>query len=102
MNFTIIRNLIRKSRFNMSPISPDERHLHQLLFFFISKKLKLKNIHLNNLSSCLINCYNLIIFSLGSIYIHHTQYQIMLILFNLIFYMIVYSKLFKFKYLKNQ
>ena len=95
-------SIIRKFRFNKSPVSPDEKHLHQLLFFFISKKLKLKNIYLNNLSSCLINCYNLIIFSLGSIYIHHTQYQIMLILFNLIVYMIVYSKLFKFKYLKNK
>ena len=100
--FENLFSIIRKFRFNKSPVSPDEKHLHQLLFFFISKKLKLKNIHLNNLSSCLINCYNLIIFSLGSINIYHTQYQIMLILFNLIFYMIVYSKLFKFKYLKNK
>ena len=95
-------SIIRKYKFNKSPISPDQKHLHQLLFFFVSKKLKLKNIHLNNLSSCLINFYNLIIFSLGSIYIHHTQYQIMLILFNLIFYMIVYSRLFNFKYLKDK
>ena len=100
--FENLFSIIRKYKFNKSPISPDQKHLHQLLFFFISKKLKLKNIHLNNLSSCLINFYNLIIFSLGSIYIYHTQYQIMLILFNLIFYMIVYSKLFKFKYLKNK
>jgi len=100
--FENLFSIIRKYKFNKSPISPDQKHLHQLLFFFVSKKLKLKNIHLNNLSSCLINFYNLIIFSLGSIYIHHTQYQIMLILFNLIFYMIVYSKLFEFKYLKNK
>ena len=93
-------SIIRKYKFKKSPISPDEKHLHQLLFFFISKKLKLRNIYLNNLSSCLINFYNLIIFSVGSIYIHHTQYQIMLIIFNVIFYMIVYSRLFNFKYLK--
>ena len=93
-------SIIRKYKFKKSPISPDEKHLHQLLFFFISKKLKLRNIYLNNLSSCLINFYNLIIFNVGSIYIHHTQYQIMLIIFNVIFYMIVYSRLFNFKYLK--
>jgi len=97
--FENLFSIIRKYRFKKSPIFPDEKHLHQLLFFFIKKKLKLKNIHLNNLSSCLINFYNLVIFSVGSIYIHHTQYQIMLIIFNVIFYMIVYSRLFNFKYL---
>ena len=98
--FENLFSIIRKYKFKKSPISPDEKHLHQLLFFFISKKLKLRNIYLNNLSSCLINFYNLIIFNVGSIYIHHTQYQIMLIVFNVIFYMIVYSRLFNFKYLK--
>ena len=98
--FENLFSIIRKYKFKKSPISPDEKHLHQLLFFFISKKLKLRNIYLNNLSSCLINFYNLIIFSAGSIYIHHTQYQIMLIIFNVIFYMIVYSRLFNFMYLK--
>ncbi len=100
--FENLFSIIRKYKFNKSPISPDEKHLHQLLFFFISKKTKLKNIYLNNLSSCLINFYNLLIFSLGSIYIHHTHYQIMLILFNLVFYMIIYSRLFNFKYLKSK
>ena len=100
--FENLFSIIRKYKFKKSPVFPDEKHLHQLLFFFIKKKLKLKNIHLNNLSSCLINFYNLVIFSVGSIYIHHTQYQIMLIIFNVIFYMIVYSKLFSFKYLEAQ
>jgi len=100
--FENLFSIIRKYRFKKSPIFPDEKHLHQLLFFFIKKKLKLKNIHLNNLSSCLINFYNLVIFSVGSIYIYHTQYQIMLIIFNVIFYMIVYSRLFSFKYLEVQ
>ena len=100
--FENLFSIIRKYRFKKSPIFPDEKHLHQLLFFFIKKKLKLKNIHLNNLSSCLINFYNLVIFSVGSIYIHHTQYQIMLIIFNVIFYVIVYSRLFSFKYLEAQ
>jgi UDP-N-acetylmuramyl pentapeptide phosphotransferase/UDP-N-acetylglucosamine-1-phosphate transferase len=100
--FENLFSILRKYKFKKSPISPDEKHLHQLLFFFISKKLKLRNIYLNNLSSCLINFYNLIIFSVGSIYIHHTQYQIMLIIFNVIFYVIVYSRLFSFKYLEAQ
>jgi UDP-N-acetylmuramyl pentapeptide phosphotransferase/UDP-N-acetylglucosamine-1-phosphate transferase len=99
--FENLFSILRKYKFKRSPIVPDEKHLHQLLFFFISKKLKLKNIYLNNLSSCLINFYNLIIFSLASVYIHHTQYQIMLILFNIILYIVVYLKLFNFKYLKN-
>ena len=99
--FENLFSILRKYKFKRSPIVPDEKHLHQLLFFFISKKLKLKNIYLNNLSSCFINFYNLIIFSLASAYIHHTQYQIMLILFNIILYIVVYLMLFNFKYSKN-
>ncbi len=100
--FENLFSIIRKYKFNKSPISPDGRHLHQLLFFFISKKIKNNNIYLNNLSSCLINFYNLIIFALGSIYISHTQYQIMLILFNVIFYTIVYLRLLNFRYSKTK
>ena len=100
--FENLFSIVRKHKFNKSPISPDEKHLHQLLFFFISKKLKHKNIYLNNLSSCLINFYNLIIFSFGLIYMHHTQYQIMLILFNIIFYTLIYLRLLNFKYLNDE
>ena len=40
-------------------MKPDSNHLHQLIFYFIKTKFKNKNIlHVNLISSVLINIYN--------------------------------------------
>ena len=89
---------IKKIPIKKSPIKPDSNHLHQLLFFYLKKKYKLKNNFANNYGSLIILSYNLIIFSFGLQNISNTQYQIILLILNIIFYCGSYFKLFAYKY----
>ena len=83
--FENLFSIIRKYRFRKSPIKPDNKHFHQLLFYFINKKLNPKNkIVTNNLSSILIVIYNFIVFYIGLIEITKTNHQITIIIFNLL------------------
>ena len=96
--FENLFSIIRKHRFRKSPIKPDNKHFHQLLFYFINKKLNPKNkIVANNLSSILIVIYNFIVFYIGLIEITKTNYQITIIIFNLLIYIFLYMKLLKFR-----
>lgn len=85
-------SIIRKFKLNKSPVIPDNKHLHQLIFIFLKKKFKHKSYQTNNYASVIINLYNLIIFYFGSLDIYNTQYQIMLIILNVIIYTVIYSK----------
>ncbi len=99
--FETLFSIIRKFRFRKSPILPDTKHFHQLLYQIIKKKLKLSNVKSNVLGSHIINFYNLIIIFLASIYPNNTQYQIILLFLNIFVYCYVYFKFFKFIYLKK-
>lgn len=91
-------SILRKYTYKLSPINPDTRHLHQLVFQYINKKLKIKNVLIkNNLSSIFINFYNFLIFLIGSKYITKTDVQIALILMNIFIYTYVYFQLSKTK-----
>ena len=96
--FENLFSILRKFRLNKSPVQPDNNHLHQLLFFYLKKKYRLKDIFANNYGSLIILLYNLIIFSFGIQNILNTQYQIILLIFNIVFYCAIYSKLFIYKY----
>tara|TARA_B100001057_G_scaffold491885_1_gene583108 strand:+ start:3651 stop:4676 length:1026 start_codon:yes stop_codon:yes gene_type:complete len=85
--FSILRKYFQK----ISPLEADNLHFHQLLFFYIKKKLKLSIVKSNNLSSILINFFNILVVSLGSIDIYNTKFQIQLIFLNLILYIIFYN-----------
>ena len=85
-------SIIRKFKFNKSPVVPDSKHLHQLIFIFLKKKFKMESHQTNNYASLVINSYNLIIFYLGSLDIYNTQYQITLIILNVIIYTVIYSR----------
>ena len=87
--------------FNRSMMHPDTSHLHQLIFFFIKKKFKLDTIYSNILAANVINFYNLLVFSFGFFFIHHSKIQIMLILLNLVIYTVIYLKAFTFKVQKK-
>ncbi len=89
--FSISRKLFSK----ISPLRPDNSHLHQVLFLAIQNKTNLKKIFSNNLSSLIILFYNLIILVLGSQDISNTKYQIFLLLTNVITYLL------SFKFLKK-
>ena len=96
--FENLFSILRKFQLKKSPIEPDSNHLHQLLFFYLKKKYKLKNIFANNYGSMVILLYNLIIFSVSIQKISNTQFQIILLVFNIITYCAIYSKLFTYKY----
>ena len=98
--FENLFSIIRKFKFNKSPIYPDSNHLHQLLFYFLNKKNKLKNIHNNNLSTFIILIVNFLIFSIGISDIYSTRLQIFLIILGVIIYILSYIVLFKFKFKK--
>ena len=92
---------MRKKYLKEEAFNPDSLHLHQLLFYLVSKKFKInKKIISNNITSIIINFYNIIIFSIGFNYYTKTNVQILLIFLNIFFYVIVYILTLKYK--KNQ
>jgi UDP-N-acetylmuramyl pentapeptide phosphotransferase/UDP-N-acetylglucosamine-1-phosphate transferase len=99
--FENLFSLLRKLRINRSPMKPDQNHLHQLIFLFIKSKFKINKKKANTASGSLINLYNLMIFTISTQDIHNTQFQILLILLNLIIYSLVYLRLFKMKLRNN-
>ena len=94
-------SIIRKNVIKRSAMQPDAKHIHQLIFFYISKKYNLNIFLANILTAQIINFYNLIIFSIGLYFITKSDIQILLILFSAAIYTLVYVKFFKFKYQKS-
>lgn len=100
--FENLFSIIRKFVIRKSPLKPDNKHFHHLLHYFVNKKFRPSPIWSNNISSIIINFYNLIIFSLGYKYYNNTQILIFIIIINILIYIIVYLRLFNLKYkLKN-
>ena len=99
--FSIIRKLIHKK----NPLKPDNDHLHHYIFLFFIKKLKINNLWSNNFASISINSFNFIIIYFGSKNFSYTIFQIQLIIFAVISYILVYfvlkKLLFKTKNLKE-
>jgi UDP-N-acetylmuramyl pentapeptide phosphotransferase/UDP-N-acetylglucosamine-1-phosphate transferase len=96
--FENLFSILRKFKLGKSPVSPDSKHFHQLLFYFLKKKFKLNDLICNNYSSVIINLYNFVVLFFGSYNIYNTQFLIVLILINIIVYTSIYLKLFNFKY----
>ena len=101
--FENLFSILRKFYFSKSPTQADNNHLHQLLYFFLIKKTGLNKILINNSVSIIINFYNFVVIFLAFTKPHHTQMLVSLILFNIIFYILAYLYLFRFKknYLKK-
>ena len=94
-------SIIRKRILKRSPMIPDTNHFHQLIFFFIKKRYKKKNLFANLITAQIINIYHLIIFLVAVNYIKNSEIQISLILLNITVYTIIYFKTFLFKYNKG-
>ena len=90
--FSIIRKLKKK----LSPLKPDSKHLHQLVFFFIKKKFNLSQLLANNLSSALVCLFNFLIIFICCLNPYSTLYQIKLIFTSVILYNVFYFLLNKF------
>ena len=89
-------SIIRKFKSNSSPLNPDNKHLHQMLFLVIKKKFFKNSLLANNASSLIINIVNFGIVYVSSIKPYSSVYQITLIIISLIIYTTV------FKLLKNK
>ena len=96
--FENLFSVLRKFQLKKSPIKPDNNHFHHLLFFYLKKRYKLKSIFANNYGSLIILLYNSIVFIFGLQNISNTQYQIILIVLNILIYCAIYFKLFAYKY----
>ena len=83
--FSILRKLILKN-----PLNPDNSHLHHHIFLFIKCKFEIKNLFANNISSLIINLFNLIVLYSGSLNPYNTSLQIKLIFFSIISYTFAY------------
>ena len=90
--FSIIRKLNRE----FSPLKPDSKHLHQLVFFFLTQKFNLKIILSNNFSSALICFFNFLFVYISTLNPTSTIFQIKLIATSIIFYNVRYIILFRF------
>ncbi len=91
--FELLFSIIRKISFNKSPLKPDNKHFHQILFLYVRKIFKLKTQSANSLSANLINFYNFLIIFWASQKIYDTQYQITLIVFSIIIYVFIYLRI---------
>ena len=90
--FSILRKLNKK----FSPLNPDNKHLHQLVFFFVKEKINLSTILSNNLSSAILIFFNFLMIYISSLNPSSTMYQVKLILCSIIFYITGYFMLNKF------
>ncbi len=84
--FSMIRKKIKKSKMT----SPDNNHLHQLLFIFFKKKMNFERWIISSLTGVSINTYNLIIFFIALKNVSQTKTLIFIIILNIILYNVIY------------
>lgn len=95
-SFEILFSFIRKIKAKNSPMNADNNHLHQLIFFYLTNKLRKKK-YINSLTGLSINCLNLlpIIISLKDIY--NTKHQVSILITSTIIYLIFFTLFYKYK-----
>jgi UDP-N-acetylmuramyl pentapeptide phosphotransferase/UDP-N-acetylglucosamine-1-phosphate transferase len=91
--FENLFSILRKKNLSRSPLDPDTNHLHQIIFLYLKKNFNIHNIYLNTATGMIINFYNLICIAIATQFYSHTITQILIIIFNIIFYMFLYRKL---------
>ena len=89
--FSMVRKKVKKKKVT----GPDNNHLHQLLFIFFTKKMKLKRWIISSVTGISINTYNLIIFFIALINVSQTKILIFIIIFNIFLYNLIYFVLKK-------
>ena len=89
-NCTFSNLLKRLHRFH------NQQHLHQLLYFFVKKKLGLSILLSNNLSSSILILFNFLIIHICSLNPDSTIFQVKLIICSIIFYISGYFLLKRF------
>lgn len=95
--FENLFSIIRKFSTLRKPTEPDNNHFHQLVFYYLKKKLDLHSNFLNSFVGILITSYNFIIMLISVQNPKNTKLMIVLIFINVLIYFYIYFKLFKFK-----
>ena len=98
--FETLFSILRKLKTDYSPMSPDTRHLHHLIFNIYTKKMRLSNKLANSFTGLSINIYNLLILFYASMHVRETKIQVLCIFLSVIAYIFLYyflkkKKLFK-------
>jgi len=93
--FENLFSIIRKKKNNLNPIYPDTFHFHHLLFKFLNKKLTKMKKFSNQITSLLINLFNLMIFFISINIISNSKLLIILLIFNVVIYLFFYFVLKK-------
>tara|TARA_B100000700_G_C14967652_1_gene819641 strand:- start:369 stop:1382 length:1014 start_codon:yes stop_codon:yes gene_type:complete len=93
--FENLFSILRKFNLNRSPLKPDNKHLHQLVFLYFKMKYKINKNLANNLSSLAINSVNLIIIFLASLKYNHTLLQLFLIFTSSLIYVYFYIRILR-------
>ena len=84
--FSIVRKKVKKKEVT----GPDNNHLHQLIFVFLTKKMKLNRWSISSVTGILINTYNLIIFFIALMNVSQTKILIFIIILNIFLYNFLY------------
>ena len=84
--FSIIRKINKENA-----TDPDTLHLHQLLFRFLSAKLKNLKEYSNPLTSIIINFYNLFVFLVAVNFYTQTKLLVLILIINVIIYLLIYK-----------
>ena len=98
--FENLFSIIRKYKFNKSPLISDNKHFHQLFFYFVKKRFGLSKLLANNLCSIIINIFNILTLSIGAQNIYSTQLQVLIVTFNITIYIFIYFRLFDYRFKK--
>lgn len=85
--FSIFRRVLKSNKVS----SPDNKHLHQLIFLYLKSKNLIKLNYLNTFSSLVILMFNLPIFIFSSQNIIHSQKLLIMILIYIILYTLIYN-----------
>ena len=93
--FEIFFSFLRKLKSKYSPMRPDTFHLHQLIYFKISKRFSSNLVLPNSLTGNLINIYNGFIFLASSTNIYDTKMQLLILFINITIYTLLYLLFFK-------
>jgi len=83
-------SIIRKKLKNFGASNPDNKHLHQLLFIKLRKKLKYNNSILNTFTGIIINVYNFFVFFISVNNFSNTKILLLILIINILIYTILY------------
>ena len=93
-------SIIRKKILKKTPSTPDNEHLHQLIYLYLDKSFNINKNFSNTLSGILICLYNLFYFLTIFDNFNYTKTLVYSIIFNVLFYNFLYFLLRK-KLYKN-